>query len=225
MAIDRDLKTQILIWYFQKQPPNISEIARNAGVSPKTVRNVVAHWQRFKTTMHHKSTGAKPKREPTDLQSFYEYAETLNGRKATLKQLKLRFRLPYTCSRISKMLVKRGLRCRVHIKKPLLERKHIVARHTFATNNQARDWETVVFSDEKTVQNYFKGRSLIRRRPVVELGPEDQYLSVANRKIKVNLWGFISVKSWGLFLLPDKASREDYTKLLETGFLPTNKKR
>ena len=223
MAIDRDLKTQILIWYYQNQPPNISEIARKAGVDPKTVRRVVAHWETFKTTMHRKSTGAKPKLEPVDLASFYAFAETIQGRTSTLKQFQTRFRLPFTLSRISQMLIKRGLRCRIQIKKPLLEPRHIVARLKFGKDNEMRDWTTVVFSDEKTVQNYFNGKKLVRRRAGEELSSDDQFLSVANRKIKVNLWGFLAAKSWGLFLLPNKADGEDYIKMLQTAFLPTIK--
>ena len=217
----------IHILYYQNQPPNVSEIARKAGVAAKTVRNVVDHWEKFKTTMHGKSPGPKPKLEPIDLQNFYIYAETVKGRTSTLKQLKAKFRLTFffTLSRISQMLIKRGLRCRIQVKKPLLEPRHIRARLEFGEDNKLRDWETVVFSDQKTVQNYFNGKKFIRRRPGEEFAPDDQFLSVANRKVKVNLWGFIGVKSWGLFLLPDKADGENYIKVLETGFLPTIKQK
>ena len=225
MAIDRDLKTQILIWYYQSAKPNISEIARKAKVDPKTVRNVVGHWEKYKTTLHRKSPGAKIKFDTVKLNEFYAFAETVQGRSSTLQQLKNRFKLPYTLSRISQMLVKRGLRCRIHVKKPLLSPHHITARLKFAQDNEQRNCQTVVFSDEKTVQNYFNGKKFIRRRPGEEFNPEDQFLLVPNRKIKVNLWGFISINSWGLCLLPDKATGDDYIKTLETGFLPRIKEK
>lgn len=221
MVIDRDLKTQILISYYKTSKPNISEIAKDARVDRKTVRNVVNVWEKFKTTKHRTSPGAGMKVKPRDLNRFYAFAESIKGRTATLKQLKMMFKLPYTLSRISQMLIKRGLRCRIQTKKPLLEPRHITARLDFANENVNRNWKDVVFSDEKTVQNYFNGRKLFRRRPGEELPPDDMFLSVPNRKVKVNLWGYIAINCWGLFLLPDKANGEDYIKLLETGFLPT----
>ena len=171
--------------------------------------------------MHQKSPGPKTKVTTVDLNNFYAYAETIKGRSSTLNQVKKACKLPYSLSRISQTLVKRGLKCRIHVKKPLLQPHHISAILTFAKDNEQRDWRTVVFSDEKTVQNFFNGKKFIRRRHGEELNSEDQFLSVPNRKVKVNFWGFIAIDSWGLFLLPDKATGEDYIKTLETGFLPT----
>ena len=70
MAIDRDLKTQILIWYYQNQRPNVSDIARKASVFAKTVQNVVAYWEKFKTNMHGKSPGPKPKQNHVTCAAF-----------------------------------------------------------------------------------------------------------------------------------------------------------
>lgn len=135
MAIDRYLKTQILIWYYQSDKQNISEIARKAKVDLKTVRNVVGHWEKYKTTLPRKSPGPKTKLDAVELNEFYVFAETIQGRSSSLQQLKNRFKLPYTLSRISQMLVKRDLRCQIHVKKPLLLPRHITAKLKFADDN------------------------------------------------------------------------------------------
>ena len=238
MPIDRDKKTQILIWYYQTNTPNISKIAQDAGVDRKTVRNVVSKWEQFHTTAPTTSPGARRKLTNDDLAEFYAYVETPAGRSASLKLLKKKFRLPYTLARISQLLIKRGLRCQVHVKKPWLAPRHITARLAFANANKDRDWNQVVFSDEKIVQNFFNGKKLIRRRRSEQLNVEDHYLTVPNRNLKVNLWGFIAVDCWGIFLLPEKKKGRlinpsnpgevqskgfnsvDYLKILETGFLP-----
>ena len=223
MVVDRDLKTQILIWYYVAQAKgslNISSIARDAGnIDRKTVRNIVQQWEQFQTTEPAKRCPPQ-KVAGSVLEQFYSFAETLEGRKSTLKEIRNKFKLPYTTTRISQLLVKRGLRCRVMKKKPHLEPRHIKDRIDFANFNKGRDWNKVIFSDEKTVQNFFNGKKSIRRRPGEVLGPEGDYLSVPNRKTKVNMWGFISPNCWGLYILPDKASGDDYIKTLQTCFLP-----
>ena len=73
-------------------------------------------------------------------------------------------------------------------KKPFLKPSQIKDRMTFTKDNASRNWNQVVFSDEKTVQNYFNGKKYIRRRPGEELGPEGDHLSVPNRRVKANMW-------------------------------------
>ena len=117
MVISRDLKTQILINYYVGQATNslnISQIARDAGgIDRKSVRNIVRNWEENHTTQHLTSSGAHLIVDDATLANFYNFAETLEGRKATLKELKKKCKLPYTIFRISQLLVRRGLRCRV----------------------------------------------------------------------------------------------------------------
>ena len=222
MVLTPNQRAQILIDYFKTDQANISEIARNAKCSPKSVRNIVKQWQNRKTIAYQTSPGARSKIDSSVMELFYAYAASPEGKTKTLKQLKAKFPLvKYSVSHISRLLVKRGMRCFVQKKKPALEPHHITDRLTFANANEFRNWDQVVFSDEKTVYSRFTGRRLIRR----QRGEPDtmNHVPVKVRKVKVNLWGYITTKFWGLYLLPDNANGEDYLKLLQTSFLPTIK--
>ena len=220
MALSVDQRTQILIEYLKTPNPIISKIARMVKCCPKTVRNIVKQWNERKTIVYKTSPGTGQKVEQTDLDVLFAYAATPEGRTKTLKQLKSMFPLvKYSIPHISRLLVKKGLPCFVQKKKPLLEDRHIRARLAFALANQHRNWNQVVFSDEKTVYSGFNGRKLVRR----ERGKHDpsEFVPTKASKVKVNLWGFISPKCSGLYLLPNKANGDDYYNLIQATFLPT----
>ena len=183
--------------------------AKNCSKHCKTVARIA-----LKT-----SPGAPPKVEKTIMDVFFGYAASPEGKSKTLKQLKAKFSsVKYSIAHLSRLLVKRGLRCFVQKKKPFLEPHHIKARLAFAKNNKHRNWDEVVFSDEKTVYSCFKGRKLIRRQRGET--DTDDFIPTKAKKVKVNLWGFITSKYWGLYLLPNKAKGDDYLNLLKTAFLP-----
>lgn len=220
MVLTVDQRTKILIEYFKTDTPNISKIARDVNCDRKSVRNIAELWKKKETIVHQKSPGTPQKVNQTDLEVFYAYAASPEGRTKTAKQLLLKFPLvKYSTSHISRLLVRKGLRCYVQKKKPFLEPRHIAARLIFATNNLNRNWNEVVFSDEKTVYSCFTGRKLIRRQRGE--GDINDFIPTKARKVKVNLWGYISTNFWGLYLLPDKANGDDYLKLIELTFLPT----
>ena len=151
---------------------------------------------------------------------FIAYAATPEGNTKSLKQLKSMFPLvKYSIPHISRLMCKKDMRCYVQKKKTHLEPRHIVNRLTFANNNKHRNWDKVVFSDEKIVHARFTGRNLIRR----QRGQKDlsQIVPTKASNVKVNMWGCITPKFWYLALLPKTTvDGTIYYSLLKTTFLP-----
>lgn len=93
-------------------------------------------------------------------------------------------------------------------------------RFDFAKEMVSVNAEQIVFSDETTVQNHYNGRAKVRR-PKGSRNDEKYVLRTNKiRKFKVNLWGFISPKKFGVFLNDESHDSNSYLKILEHSFLP-----
>lgn len=82
-----------------------------------------------------------------------------------LWELKLMFQLPYSLQQINEILKKNGLDTHTARRKTLITGDAKARRVRFAEGHLAAntDWNQVMFSDEKTVQDYANGRVKVRR--------------------------------------------------------------
>ena len=91
---------------------------------------------------------------------------------------------------------------------------HQIARLEFANQFKNLDWKKVVFSDEKTMQNYYNGKKYVRRPRGQAWNEKYVIRTNRTRQFKVNLWGYITPNDCGLFLLPNKHNKESYLNVL-----------
>ena len=220
MVLSVDKRAKILIEYLKNDHPNICQIARDVGCDRKSVKNIVDQWNKQKTIVHRTSPGRNRKVDEAQMNLFYAYVATPEGKTKSLKQLRSIFpHINYSIPDVSRLLCKKGMRCYVKKKKPHLEPRHIANRLNFAIKNQQQDWDKVVFSDEKIVHARFTGRQMIRR----QRGEDDlsQIVPTKANNVKVNMWGCITSNFWYLFLLPKKTTDGAiYYNLLKLTFLP-----
>ena len=71
-------------------------------------------------------------------------------------------------------------------------------RVTLATDNEELDFG-LVFTDKKTVQNFYNSRARVRRLRGDVWKPKNMLVVDQNCTCKVNLWGFIAKQSYGVF--------------------------
>lgn len=195
------------------------DLANFFGVSRQTIYNVEKVWNNER-----RITDLPKKRRPLthemkQIDKMVEFAMRFPS--ATLADLKSRFKLSYHLSTISTILRKHRLRTyAAKLYKPLTK-VHKRNRVTFAKDHQNLNFDRVIFSDEKTVQNFFNGRVRVRRlrgqgwrsRNIVNVVSQ-------NRSCKVNVWGYISKEKCDLFLVSNKFKSQEYKELLEISFLP-----
>ena len=143
---------------------------------------------------------------------------------ATLEELRFQCQLPCHLSRVSTILVKAGLRSFVaKLKNPLTiaaKTKRIKFVKSIAQRNEKLEFDRVVFTDEKTVQNFFNGRAKVRRYRGQGWKEQNIVKVDQQRNCKVNVWGYISKERCDVFLVPNKFKSADYKTLMETSFLP-----
>lgn len=85
-----------------------------------------------------------------------------------------------------------GLKHRIAAKKPLLTAAHCQARLNYALANCNRNWDNVLFSDEKTYQTDRHQKTHLYRPDNLRF--DDRYIQPTQRsgRISVGIWGWIS---------------------------------
>ena len=140
---------------------------RNKKTNRNAVQKVIAKWYQTSSIANRKRTSYTTKLSQERIKFLCDFVRRRKrNRKLTLKQLKSLLKMPINPSTISRYLKKNDLKCYVQKKKPMLNGDHKKARLEFAkkyVNKPVEFWESVIFSDEKPMQNHISGRSYIRR--------------------------------------------------------------
>lgn len=119
-----------------------------------------------------------------------------------LKEIKSELKLPCSESTISRYLKDNDLKCYVQRKKLLLNADHKLKRMAYALTYcdlPAEFWSTVIFTDEKGVQNYSNGRALVRRPRKTSKSIEFATISDKSNRFKINLWGYVCSNGFAIF--------------------------
>ena len=208
-----DLKRQ---QEFGVQNWNNSSIAREVKCDPKTVRNVWKKWNESKRVTSVKQTGPKPiltgqQRNrllmASKVKPFAFARELRDDPQLSLQRISL--------STVKRELRKMGLTAFIAKLKNELQQCHMTARKAFAEDRKEFDWKRVVFSDEKTLQNFYSRRTWVRR-PRGQAWNEKYVIRMdRTRRFKVNLWGFISLNQCGLIDIEGKHNGESYLQILK----------
>jgi transposase len=139
---------------------------------------------------------------------------------ATARTIKKELCLLCSLSTVRLVLKKSGLRAYRAKQQQLIRPKNVQDRLNFARQRLAMDWSNVIFSDEKTMQNFHNGIVWVRRPKGT--GWEDKYLFKhdKSRRFKINVWGYIGLHSCGLFNITIKHDASSYINVLKKFFLP-----
>lgn len=152
-------RARILVLKLKKW--SVSKIAREIKCDRKTVRNV---WNKFERTQQITSS-PNPGRPQKFKQEIRDKVVTASQAFPFWTARNVRDQCKLTCSvsTVKRFLRKAGLPAfRARTKNGLTD-AHQVARLKFSNDYKDLDWKTVIFSDEKTVQNYYNGRKYVRR--------------------------------------------------------------
>lgn len=164
---------------------SVTALADHYRVSRQAIYNVEQMWKNERRVTFKPPPGMKCKidEEMVDRVVIYSASHPF----ATLAEIKNLFKLPYHLSSLSMMLTKVGLKTHVAKLKNPLVRATKLKRITFATTNSNLDFSKVVFTDEKTVQNYYNGRAKVRRRRGTAWEEQNVLTVNQQRSCKVNL--------------------------------------
>ena len=196
----------------------INDLALKYGVSRQIIYKLKNVWKNERRVTPAIRQGYTPKVKPDKIKKLIEFANRHPFH--TLAQLKSQFDLPYGLSNISNILMKHGLHSFVAKLKDPLTKKSKELRIKFANDNEKLNFGRVVFTDEKTVQNFYNGRARVRRPRGEGWKPNNMLTVDQNRSCKVNVWGYLCKEGCGLFLIDNKFKSHHYKEFLQCSFFP-----
>lgn len=181
VKLTNENRCEILLLHERKTP--IAIFARKFEVSRPTVYKVINTWNNEHRITPLKTAEKKSTISETTVKKIVEFVKRNN--RAELKTIKRLFKLPLSIQRISQILIANGLKSRVGFKRQTLTQKAKDERLDFARKHLDFDFKKVVFTDEKTVQNYQSGPISIRRSRGTRYNEENIVKADCTRKFKV----------------------------------------
>lgn len=162
-------------------------------------------------------------RKTTEQQDKEIVAEVQRMPFTTTTRLNVEFR-NISAQTIRRRLNENGLFHHIPARQTPLKPEHINARIQFCEENYGRDWDNIIFSDEKTFKS-FNARAANLWRPANQrFNPQYvQHVRVSGR-ITCGLWGFITSAGPGeLCEISARMNSEEYTSILEQVYLPSTR--
>lgn len=123
---------------------------------------------------------------------------------------------------VGRRLKERGLKCHRPAMKTLLNPEHRANRIAFIEENYGRDWERVVFSDEKVFKSYSDRKMPVYRPKNKRFAPE--YIQNINKagRISCGVWGFITSGGFGeLVPITGRMKSDEYISILDEVYIPS----
>lgn len=137
---------------------------------------------------------------------------SLRGGQAILQRKGLNI----SCDTIRKRLLAHEVKFRSTINKPLLSKKHVEKRLSWAIENLDRDWDNIIFSDEAS----FWARSSITHTWCTHANKLVQ--RTVKHPVKVHVWGCFSKQGFGkLFMFTDNLNAAKLIKIYQNALLPS----
>lgn len=133
-------------------------------------------------------------------------------------------RLNLHCTRqtVWKRLKGRGLNCRRPARKVEFTAQHAASRFAFAETNMLRNWQNVIFSDEKVFSSDIGSRKPLYRLANTRYEEQNLLKTKRSGRICLSLWGWMSAAGPGeLVRTGPRMNAEEYVRILETVMIPS----
>lgn len=144
----------------------------------------------------------------------------------TLRELKaeVAHRSDISLSTIRRRLIAAGLKNRIPAQQTVLTRENIRARLAFCEANRGRDWDKVVFSDEKTFQSSVNRKKSLWRPDNQRYNPRYVQSRRFSGRVTCGVWGYITFAGPGeLCEIESRLNSTQYKTILEEYYIPSMK--
>lgn len=205
-------------------------IARNLGISPSTVRNIIKRFRESGEITTRKGQGRKPTLNARDLRSLRRYC--IKNRHQCVKDITTwaqeYFRKPLSVTTVRRYICKCKLKLYYAKQKPFInkiqKRRRLCWARAHLRWTDAK-WKSVLWSDESTFQIVFGncGRRVLRTKE--EKNHPDCYRRKVQKPASVMVWGCISAQGMGnLHICEGTINAERYIQVLEQHMLPSKRR-
>jgi transposase len=201
-----------------------AEISRVTGKSYSTVTRTINRYETTGSVTPKKRLGPSPILKDRDLRVLERIVK--KNRNATLQAITNEFNQGYEI-KVSKHTIRRrlhdlGLKACVAVSKPLLSKKNIVARLSWAKDHKkkATNWKHVVWSDESKFNLINSdGRTLVWRQPKDKYSSDCVQPKVQGNGGSVTVWGCFWYGGLGpLVIINQNITQDFYVDILAKHF-------
>ena len=212
-----DEKTWILL--LKSDGANISQISRFIQCSRPCVTKIIEKFSKHQTIKNFIRHNYPSVLSPVRVKNLIDFAKRRENRHKSITEIQSELQLPCSKATICRLLRAYRLKSRTARKVFILSPNHKEKRLQFASEYLEVDnnfWDSVVFTDEKSVQNYCNGQMKIRC-----VSKEDATVyQDKSRRLRVNLWAFISMRGIAIFKVDSKFNSKKYLQMLLSSGLP-----
>uniref|UniRef100_A0A3Q3J790 Tc1-like transposase DDE domain-containing protein n=1 Tax=Monopterus albus TaxID=43700 RepID=A0A3Q3J790_MONAL len=206
------------------------KISKDFEISHSTVRKIVYKWRAFKTTANMPRSGRPSKFTPrADRKMLKEVSKNPKMSSRDLQQALATVDVEVHASTIRKRLHKFNLHGRRARRKPLLSKRNIKARLTFARENVDKDqdfWNNVLWTDESKIELFgHQSRGHVWRKPNIAFQEKNLIPTVKHGGGSVMVWGCFAAAGPGqLTIIESTMNSTVYQKVLEEHVRPSVRK-
>lgn len=191
--------------------------------SRQAVIYTIQKWVRHQTVLNLKRENYRHGMSDERIDFLCDYVK--KNRHKSLFELKVDLQLRCCLTTISKYLKLRGLNSYVVKKKVSLFKHHREKRVKFCRDHLAKSdefFERVLYTDEKSIQNFVSGRWCYRRM-ANESNDVCHRMSVLQdkaRRLRLNLYGVVSYRGLAIYFVDKTLDTEKYLRVLKTCTFP-----
>lgn len=140
----------------------------------------------------------------------------------TARQIQENLNLQCNATTICRYLHKNNIHCRRPAKKIDFREDHAVQRLQFARANLEKDWENVIFCDEKVFSSSQDTKKLLWRINNTRYDPRHVIRNRNSGRISIAFWGWMSAAGPGeLVEINTRMNAAEYINILENVLLPS----
>ena len=212
-----DVRAQIIAFAIQGMKKK--KIAEKVGCSRGCVHYTLNKFKRTGKVIDLPSPNGKSVLSQVQVNKIVERSKQYSF--ASAREIRDKEKLSCSVSTVKRVLKKYDLNGYRAVTRQLLSATHMAERVKFAQGMLGKDWKNIIFSDEKSMQNYYNARPYVRR-PRGQAFNERYIIRMdKTRKFKLNLWGYITPTDFKLYQIPDKHDSESYVEVLEKAKIPS----
>ena len=200
---------------------SMNEIAASLGRDERSVSRWIKRWEEQGNIRRIKAGGRPPVLSPEEISSMVLHVEI--EPRLSARDVRRDLCLNASIKTITRRLRKSGIRRCVARLVPHLTSSHKALRLQWASEHVGwthEDWQKIVFTDEKTLQNNENGKPRLWPKVGERLNP-DNLVEIPGRRWKLNLFGWMTASGLGsLYVLSNNINAIGYKAFLEEELLP-----
>lgn len=202
---------------------SVSEIARELGLTRKTVYKWCRRWEEEGDLRDRRRPGGPRKTTPEDDRRILN--EVTANPFTNASDIRDNLELQVSSETVRRRLHTAGVHHRVPAVKEKLEERHRINRLHFAqqyVNEDLGFWARVVFSDEKTFASTSHGQLHCWRRNNTRYARQHIYEQARSGHVTCNVWGWVNLYTLGeLTEIQGRFTADQYLEILEEVMVPT----